>query len=119
MHAGAPGTGRLAGRAAASARASRRCTAPRLIAPGTRRSGGRCSARAYACDVRDAAALDACYARVLREHGDVDVLVVNAGVNQHNRATHCLTPELVDTVVQTNLSGAIRMCVLPPCPHPL
>lgn len=36
--------------------------------------------RAYACDVADADAVDAVAARVAAEHGDVDVLVNNAGV---------------------------------------
>ncbi|HEX7117210.1 MAG TPA: 3-oxoacyl-[acyl-carrier-protein] reductase [Longimicrobiales bacterium] len=63
--------------------------------------------RGYACDVADAAAVDALVKRVEEELGSLDVLVNNAGVTEDNLLVR-LSDEDWDRVHETNLKGAFH-----------
>jgi NAD(P)-dependent dehydrogenase (short-subunit alcohol dehydrogenase family) len=59
-----------------------------------------------ACDVADRAAVEAAAGRVLERHGNVDLLVVNAGVGA--RASFLdAAPETIERVVAVNYLGAV------------
>jgi len=64
---------------------------------------------AYAVDVADSAAVDACFERILREHGPATHAVSNAGIGV---AQHIL--ELTDAqwhrVIDVNLNGSLYFC---------
>ncbi len=59
-------------------------------------------------DVNDAAAADALIARVVRQHGGLQVLVNNAGINRDMLALR-LKDEDWDAVVDTNLKAVFKM----------
>jgi 3-oxoacyl-[acyl-carrier protein] reductase len=69
--------------------------------------GGR--ALALACDVADAAAVDALVARVCQELGGLDVLVNNAGIARDQLILR-MKPEDFDAVIATNLRGTWNLC---------
>lgn len=61
----------------------------------------------FACDVANAAVVDAVFRRIETELGPIDVLVNNAGVTDDNIVVR-LSDEAWDRVVDTNLNGAFR-----------
>lgn len=63
--------------------------------------------RGYACDVADAAAVDALIKGIEEGHGSVDILVNNAGVTEDNLLVR-LSDEDWDRVHETNLKGAFH-----------
>jgi 3-oxoacyl-[acyl-carrier protein] reductase len=62
----------------------------------------------FACDVADAAAVDAQVKQVEAEFGSLDILVNNAGVTGDNLLMR-LTDEEWDRVLDTNLKGSFNM----------
>ena len=61
-----------------------------------------------ACDVRDAAAVDAAFGKVEAEQGPVEVLVANAGVTR-DQLLALMSEDDFSSVVDTNLTGAYRV----------
>lgn len=61
----------------------------------------------FACDVANAAVVDAVFRRIETELAPIDVLVNNAGVTDDNIVVR-LSDEAWDRVVDTNLNGAFR-----------
>jgi 3-oxoacyl-[acyl-carrier protein] reductase len=61
------------------------------------------------CDVTDAESVDAAFAQVEEQHGPVEVLVANAGVNRDTLLLR-MSDEDFASVVETNLTGTFR-CV--------
>lgn len=59
-----------------------------------------------ACDVRDAAAVDAATAQVAERFGRLDILVVNAGVATYGPFTE-LPPEDLEEIIDVNVKGAL------------
>jgi len=64
-------------------------------------------AQGFACDVTDAAAVDACVAAIEKALGTIQVLVNNAGVTKDNVFLR-LTDADWDVVLEANLKGAFR-----------
>lgn len=65
--------------------------------------------RWLAADVRDTVSCEQAVATAERVHGRLDVLINNAGINAFHAATD--TPlEEWESVLDTNLTGALRMC---------
>jgi 3-oxoacyl-[acyl-carrier protein] reductase len=69
-------------------------------------SGGR--AEALALDVADSASIDAGVKRALEAHGQIDVLVNNAGITDDNLVLR-MSRESWDRVLTTNLTGAFLL----------
>lgn len=88
-------------RVAVVARDRERALAAAAELPGTGHAG-------FACDVADAAAVDALLQAVEAELGPVDVLVNNAGVTQDNLLVR-ISDEAWDRVLDTNLKGAFNL----------
>ncbi len=65
------------------------------------------TARGYALDVSDHAAVEAMVSDVEARWGPVDVLVNNAGLNVAHRGTLATTPEEIERLIAVNLTGAI------------
>jgi 3-oxoacyl-[acyl-carrier protein] reductase len=65
------------------------------------------TAKAYAVDVADHAAVQQTAAHILEDFGRVDILVNNAGVTRDG-LTMRMSPEDWDTVLNTNLKGAFN-----------
>jgi 3-oxoacyl-[acyl-carrier protein] reductase len=88
--------------------------ARRLAAGGDRvtvtsRSGEQVEGLAtVACDVRDAASVDAAFKKVEADQGPVEVLVANAGVTK-DQLLALLSEDAFTTVIDTNLTGAYRV----------
>src|SRR5205814_1474299 len=72
-------------------------------------------AEAAALDVADKAAVARVGADLLKRHGHVDILVNSAGTNLPKRGWSDMSAEGWDSVIQTNLNGAVYciMAVLP------
>ena len=68
--------------------------------------GGR--ARAHALDVADAASIDTVIKSAMEEHGQIDVLVNNAGIAEDNLILR-MSREAWDRVIATNLTGAFLL----------
>jgi len=66
-------------------------------------SGGHCEA--VPCDVSDKASVESLQKWVSESHGDVTILVNNAGVGSFSGPLHLLPPEQWDAVINTNLRG--------------
>lgn len=66
------------------------------------RAAGASSVHALACDVRDGAAVEACFERLAAQHGPVHVLVANSGIGGPNGPG---ADERFDDLVATNLNG--------------
>jgi 3-oxoacyl-[acyl-carrier protein] reductase len=64
---------------------------------------------ALACDLGDAAAVDALVPRAVETLGQLDILVNNAGVTRDNLALR-MKDEEWDTVIRVNLEAAFRLC---------
>jgi 3-oxoacyl-[acyl-carrier protein] reductase len=69
-------------------------------------AGGR--ARAHALDVADAASIEVVLKSALEEHGQIDVLVNNAGIAEDNLILR-MSREAWDRVITTNLTGAFLL----------
>ena len=69
-------------------------------------AGGR--ARAHALDVADAASIEAVLKSALEEHGQIDVLVNNAGIAEDNLILR-MSREAWDRVITTNLTGVFLL----------
>jgi 3-oxoacyl-[acyl-carrier protein] reductase len=88
--------------------------AQRLAAGGdhvtvTSRSGQQVEGLAtVACDVRDAASVDAAFKKVEADQGPVEVLVANAGVTQ-DQLLALMSEDAFTSVLDTNLTGAYRV----------
>jgi 3-oxoacyl-[acyl-carrier protein] reductase len=88
--------------------------AQRLAAGGdhvtvTSRSGEQVEGLAtVACDVRDAASVDAAFKKVEADQGAVEVLVANAGVTQ-DQLLALMSEDAFTSVLDTNLTGAYRV----------
>lgn len=67
------------------------------------------SARAYAGDIRDAGFLSDTVKDILRQWGQIDVLVNNAGVIRDNLLAN-ISDEDWDTVLDVNLKGTFLCC---------
>jgi NAD(P)-dependent dehydrogenase (short-subunit alcohol dehydrogenase family) len=63
-------------------------------------------ARAYACDVTDAAAVAGAFARIAEELGEVDALVFNAGSGSWGSVEE-ITPQAFETSWRVNALGAL------------
>lgn len=74
-----------------------------------RAAGGTCIIAP--CDVAQAGQVDAAWAGVVAEFGDIDILVNNAGWNLPQRAWNQLTPESVQQMANVNLVGPF-LCTL-------
>ena len=61
---------------------------------------------AQACDVRDAAALQAMADATVKRFGGIDILVVNAGVGAYGPFLD-LAPEHIEEMIDVNVKGAI------------
>jgi len=61
-----------------------------------------------ACDVRDAAAVDAAFALAETEHGPVEVVVANAGIAR-DQLLALMSEDDFGAVLDTNLTGAYRV----------
>ena len=86
---------------------SRRLAELEAVAEGVRARGRR--ALALACDVSDAAAVDAAAARVVAEFGRIDLLVNNAGYRIRS-PLEALPRVEWDAMVRTNLTGVFLWC---------
>jgi short-subunit dehydrogenase len=60
----------------------------------------------YVCDVRDAKQVADTFAKVIKEHGTIDVLVNNAGVIV-NAELEAISDETIENVITTNTLGTI------------
>jgi len=65
-------------------------------------------AKAYVCDVRKPAMVEAAVGQIAKEFGSLDVLFNNAGIVLHKAALE-VTPEEWTSVYDTNLHGAFYM----------
>ena len=75
----------------------------------TSRSGAQVEGLAtVACDVRDAASVEAAFAKVEAGQGPVEVLVANAGIT-HDQLLALMSEDAFTSVVDTNLTGAYRV----------
>src|SRR5262249_58716259 len=61
-----------------------------------------------ACDVRDAASVDAAFKAVEADQGPVEILVANAGITQ-DQLLALMSEDAFAQVVDTNLTGAYRV----------
>lgn len=68
------------------------------------RAGGR--AIAVQADVRDPQAIGRAFEQTSREYGGIDIVVINAGVNQSRESVEHGDPEAWRETVETNLVGA-------------
>ena len=64
--------------------------------------------KGYACDVADAAAVDALVKQVEQDFGSLDILVNNAGVTADNLLVR-IDDAAWDRVLDTNLKGAFNL----------
>ncbi len=70
------------------------------------RVGG--TARAYACDVIDADALQEAADDFRSEFGHIDIMIANAGISGNNQPTRDYEPDAVKQVIDINLLGAVN-----------
>ena len=66
------------------------------------------TARYFACDVTDAAAVQKAADDLRAEFGRIDILIANAGIGGNNKETRALEPEFVKQVIDINLMGAVN-----------
>jgi acetoacetyl-CoA reductase len=64
--------------------------------------------RAYACDVADFSAAQACVAQIVKDMGPIDVLVNNAGITR-DMTFKKMDKVNWDTVIKTNLDSVFNM----------
>lgn len=97
---------RLAAEGALVLAAARSADSLDRVVSGITSAGGR--AQAVALDVADSKSIDAAVKSVLEEHGQIDVLVNNAGVTEDNLVLR-MSREAWDRVLTTNLTGAFLL----------
>lgn len=78
------------------------------VAITSRNGEGPEGALAVACDVTDAASVDAAFTEVEQAHGPVEVLVANAGITNDQLLLR-MSEEDFTSVVDTNLTGSFRV----------
>jgi 3-oxoacyl-[acyl-carrier protein] reductase len=78
------------------------------VAVTSRSGGGPEGALDLTCDVTDAAAVDAAFARIDEEHGPVEVLVANAGITADTLILR-MSDDDWSSVLETNLTGSFRL----------
>ncbi len=78
------------------------------VAITSRNGEGPEGALAVACDVTDAASVDAAFTEVEHAHGPVEVLVANAGITNDQLLLR-MSEEDFTSVVDTNLAGSFRV----------
>lgn len=66
------------------------------------------TARVYAADVRDAAAMAEAARSFRDEFGRIDILIANAGIGGSDDLTRSYDPESVKRVIDVNLIGAVN-----------
>ena len=66
------------------------------------------TARVFAADVTDAAAIQSAADALRNEFGRIDILIANAGIGGNNSETRSLQPEAVKKVIDINLLGAVN-----------
>jgi NAD(P)-dependent dehydrogenase (short-subunit alcohol dehydrogenase family) len=66
------------------------------------------TARVFACDVTDEAAVGAAVDAFLAEFGRIDVLIANAGIGGNDAVTRAFEPAAVRKVFDVNLMGAVN-----------
>src|SRR5215207_3622886 len=66
------------------------------------------TARYFAADVTDAAAVQKAADALRDEFGRIDILIANAGIGGNNKETRELTPEFVKQVIDINVMGAVN-----------
>ncbi|MFF2911030.1 SDR family NAD(P)-dependent oxidoreductase [Paenibacillus sp. NPDC057934] len=71
----------------------------------------------YPCDVRDAAAVEETFARILADYGRIDILLNNAGYGKFAPFTD-MDPEEFDDMMDVNYMGIVR-CTKVVVPHML
>jgi 3-oxoacyl-[acyl-carrier protein] reductase len=97
---------RLAGEGATVLAAARSTPSLDRVVAEISSSGG--VARAVALDVSEASSVDAAVKSALGEHGQIDVLVNNAGISEDNLILR-MSREAWDRVLATNLTGAFLL----------
>ncbi|HEV7254035.1 MAG TPA: SDR family oxidoreductase [Mesorhizobium sp.] len=68
------------------------------------------SIEAERLDVTDAQSVESAHARILGRHGQVDVLVNNAGIARSWAPAETMSDEVWHTVMDVNLHGVFRCC---------
>jgi 3-oxoacyl-[acyl-carrier protein] reductase len=66
-------------------------------------------ADAFACNVTNAADVDACVEKIIEKHGRIDILVNNAGITRDNLFLR-MKEEDWDAVIAVNLKGTFNTC---------
>jgi NADP-dependent 3-hydroxy acid dehydrogenase YdfG len=66
------------------------------------------TARAFAADVTDAAAVQKAADNLRAEFAHIDILIANAGIGGNNAETRALHPDAVKKVIDINLMGAFH-----------
>lgn len=66
------------------------------------------AARAFACDVTDAPALNAAAEKFREEFGHIDIMIANAGISGNNPETQAYEPEAVKKLIDINLLGGVN-----------
>ena len=97
---------RLAAEGATILAAARNVEALERVVADISGSGGR--ARAHALDVAEPSSIDAVLKSAIEEHGQIDVLVNNAGITEDNLILR-MSREAWDRVIATNLTGAFLL----------
>ncbi len=97
----------LAKRGATVAVADRKGDAARETADLADADGGSCSA--YEFDQADSASVESCIAKVLAEHGQIDLLFANAGTGKFAPLVE-MAKEDWDFLIQINLNGTFYVC---------
>ncbi|HEV8232570.1 MAG TPA: 3-oxoacyl-[acyl-carrier-protein] reductase [Thermoanaerobaculia bacterium] len=97
---------RLASEGATLLAAARSTSALDRVVSDISAAGGR--ARVIALDVSDPTSIDAAMKSALEEHGQIDVLVNNAGISEDNLILR-MSREAWDRVLSTNLTGAFLL----------
>lgn len=73
------------------------------------RSHGAPKAEGYACDMRDVEQILETAARVGADFDGIDILINNAGIWHKTGSLDSIPSEMVDAVVETNLTGVIHL----------
>ena len=97
---------RLAAEGATILAAARSVEALERVVADISGAGGR--ARAHALDVSEPSSIDAVLKSAIEEHGQIDVLVNNAGITEDNLILR-MSREAWDRVIATNLTGAFLL----------
>lgn len=66
------------------------------------------TARVFAADVTDPAAVEKAADELRAEFGHIDILIANAGIGGNNAETRALQPEFVKKVIDINLMGSFH-----------